>query len=53
MKILMIDDEEDIRKVGLLSLERVGKFAVRQAASAAEGLAGLARIARMSSCWTS
>ena len=39
MKLLMIDDEEDIRKVGLLSLERVGKFAVRQAASAAEGLA--------------
>ena len=39
MKILMIDDEEDIRKVGLLSLERVGKFAVRQAASASEGLA--------------
>lgn len=39
MKILMIDDEEDIRKVGLLSLERVGKFQVRQAANAPDGLA--------------
>lgn len=38
MKILMIDDEEDIRKVGRLSLERVGKFAVVQACSGPDGL---------------
>lgn len=39
MKVLLIDDEEDIRKVALLSLEAVGKFEARCAASAAEGLA--------------
>lgn len=38
MKILMIDDEEDIRKVGLLSLKRVGKFEVVQAEDAITGL---------------
>lgn len=43
MKILMVDDEEDIRKVGLLSLKRVGKFEVVQAEDAITGLE-LARI---------
>ncbi|MBT9585215.1 response regulator [bacterium] len=43
MKILMVDDEEDIRKVGLLSLQRVGKFEVVQAEDAITGLQ-LARI---------
>lgn len=38
MKILMVDDEEDIRKVGLLSLKRVGKFEVVQAEDAITGL---------------
>ena len=39
MKILLVDDEEDIRKVGHLSLTAVGKFEVVVAASATEGLA--------------
>jgi len=38
MKVLLIDDEADIRKVGRLSLEMVGKFEVTTAASAAEGI---------------
>lgn len=38
MKILMVDDEDDIRKVGLLSLQRVGKFEVLQAEDAFTGL---------------
>lgn len=37
MKVLLIDDEEDIRKVGRLSLEAVGHFATAVAASAREG----------------
>ncbi len=45
MKILLIDDEPDIRKIGRLSLEAVGKFEVVLAAGAAEGLA-LARTER-------
>lgn len=43
MKILMVDDDEDIRKVGSLSLQRVGKFEVVQAEDAESALA-LARI---------
>jgi two-component system, OmpR family, response regulator len=39
MKVLLIDDEEDIRKIGRLSLEAVGKFETTVAASAAEGIA--------------
>lgn len=39
MKVLLVDDEEDIRKIGRLSLEAVGKFHTLVAASAAEGLA--------------
>ena len=38
MKVLMVDDEEDIRKVGRLSLESVGHFTTAVAASAEEGL---------------
>ncbi len=38
MKVLLIDDEEDIRKIGRLSLEAVGKHQVATAASAQEGL---------------
>jgi two-component system, OmpR family, response regulator len=39
MKVLLIDDEEDIRKIGRLSLEAVGKFETVVAATAAEGIA--------------
>jgi two-component system OmpR family response regulator len=38
MKVLLIDDEEDIRKIGQLSLEAVGKFQAILAASAREGI---------------
>lgn len=38
MKVLLIDDEEDIRKVGRLSLEAVGHFETTVAASAREGI---------------
>lgn len=39
MKILLIDDEEDIRKIGRLSLEAVGKFEAVIAPGPIEGLA--------------
>ncbi len=39
MKVLVVDDDEDIRKVGRLSLEKVGKLQTVMAASAAEGVA--------------
>ncbi|MCC7380501.1 MAG: response regulator [Deltaproteobacteria bacterium] len=38
MKVLLVDDEEDIRKIGRVSLERVGKLDVVLAGSAAEAL---------------
>jgi CheY-like chemotaxis protein len=38
MKVLLIDDDEDIRKVGRLSLEAVGNFQTAIAASAREGI---------------
>ncbi len=38
MKVLLIDDEEDIRKVGRLSLEAVGRFETSVAASGREGI---------------
>jgi CheY-like chemotaxis protein len=38
VKILLVDDEEDIRRLGRLSLESVGRFATVIAASAAEAL---------------
>lgn len=38
-RVLMIDDEPDIRRIGQLSLQRVGRWEVLLAASADEGLA--------------
>lgn len=38
MKVLLVDDEEDIRKIGSLSLEAIGKFEVSVASSAREAL---------------
>ena len=38
MKVLVIDDEEDVRYVAQLSLGRVGGMTVVEAASGAEGL---------------
>ena len=43
MKVLLVDDEDDIRKVGRLSLEAVGKFQTLVAASPAEALEIAAR----------
>ncbi len=45
MKILLVDDEEDIRTIGKLSLEAVGKFETIIASGAAQGIE-LARAAR-------
>ena len=39
MKVLLVDDEEDIRKIGRLSLEAVGRFQTLVASSAREGIA--------------
>jgi CheY-like chemotaxis protein len=39
MKALIIDDEEDVRHVARMSLERVGGMSVVQASSGEEGLA--------------
>ena len=38
MKVLLIDDEDDIRKVARLSLSRVGKMEVAEASSGLEGV---------------
>ena len=38
MKILLIDDEDDIRKIARLSLARVGKMEVVDAGSGLEGV---------------
>ena len=38
MKVLIIDDENDIRRIARLGLERVGKMQVVDAASGADGL---------------
>jgi CheY-like chemotaxis protein len=38
MRVLLVDDEEDIRKVGKLSLEAVGHFETTLATSAREGI---------------
>lgn len=37
MKVILVDDEEDIRKVGRLSLEAVGHFTTAVVSSAREG----------------
>ena len=39
MKVLLVDDEEHIRKIGRLSLEAVGKFETVVAANAEQALA--------------
>jgi CheY-like chemotaxis protein len=39
VKVLVIDDDEDIRKLARLSLETVGRCEVRMAASGREGIA--------------
>lgn len=38
MKILLVDDDSDIRRIGALSLEKVGGFGVVLAASGAEAV---------------
>jgi CheY-like chemotaxis protein len=38
VKVLLIDDEEDIRRVARLSLSRVGKMEVAEAATGVEGV---------------
>jgi len=38
VKVLIIDDENDIRRIARLGLERVGKMQVVDAASGADGL---------------
>jgi CheY-like chemotaxis protein len=44
MKILLVDDEADIRKIAKLSLEAVGKHEAVLAADAQEGLALAAKV---------
>jgi two-component system, OmpR family, response regulator len=39
MKVLIIDDEDDIRRIARLSLARVGGMSVTEAASGRDGLA--------------
>jgi CheY-like chemotaxis protein len=39
MKVLVVDDEEDVRFVAQMSLERVGRMTVLQASSGEEGIA--------------
>jgi len=39
-RILIVDDEDDIREVAQVSLELVGKWEVRTAASASDGIDG-------------
>ena len=38
MKVLIVDDEEDIRKIARLSLERVGGMQVIEASTGADGV---------------
>jgi CheY-like chemotaxis protein len=38
MKVLIVDDEEDIRKIARLSLERVGGMKVVEASTGADGV---------------
>jgi CheY-like chemotaxis protein len=39
MKVLIIDDEDDIRRIARLSLSRVGRMEVVEAASGTDGVA--------------
>ena len=45
MRVLLIDDDDDIRRIGRAVLEKVGKFQTWTAASASEGIA-LAKVHR-------
>lgn len=45
MKVLIIDDEEDVRRIAFLSLVNVGRFEVVEASSGEEGVSK-ARIER-------
>jgi len=38
MRVLIVDDEEDVRRIAVLSLKHVGKMDVAEAASASVGL---------------
>ena len=52
-RILIIDDEDDIREVAALSLETVAGWEVMVASSGApRGLPARQLINRMQSCWT-
>ena len=51
-KILIIDDEDDIREVAALSLETVAGWEVITASSGAQGLARAAEHSPTPSCWT-
>ena len=42
-RILLVDDDPDIRQIAALSLRRIGQFQVELAASGAEALAIVAR----------
>lgn len=43
MKILLVDDDPDIRRIGALSLEKVGGFSATLVASGAEALSACER----------
>ena len=51
-KILIIDDEDDIREVAALSLESVAGWEVIIASSGAQGLARASSISQTPSCST-
>jgi CheY-like chemotaxis protein len=51
-RILIVDDEDDIREVAQVSLELVGHFDVLTAVSGRDGLER-ARASRTRSCWMS
>ncbi len=40
-KILLVDDDPDLRRIGILSLRNIGKWQVKVAASGAEAIAAL------------
>ena len=44
MKVLIVDDEEDIRKVASLALSRLGGMEVTEAASGPDGIAAAAAV---------
>ena len=44
MKVLIVDDEEDIRKVASIALSRLGGMEVTEAASGPDGIAAAAAV---------